>query len=159
MPACPPCRFCSRLNLYPLRTLAYQSAICQVSSLARSLVRWFSIARGIRDKTTALKSSVQVPVYLIVIITNKYYIIVVNPAITHMRAFVSVALVCTLLSLPVLAEKLRITTVPPGATVQINGVLVDNHAIRTKHSGRLSAQDQNFSWLTPPTSHGCAPNP
>jgi len=69
-----------------------------------------------------------VPVYLIVIITNKYYIIViivVNPAITHMRAFVSVALVCTLLSLPVLAEKLRITTVPPGATVQINGVLVD----------------------------------
>lgn len=42
----------------------------------------------------------------------------------HMRAFVGVPLVCALLSLPVLADKLRITTVPPGATVQINGVLV-----------------------------------
>jgi hypothetical protein len=49
---------------------------------------------------------------------------VVKPAITHMRAFVSVALVGALLSLPALADKLRITTVPPGATVQINGVLV-----------------------------------
>lgn len=42
----------------------------------------------------------------------------------HTRAFVGVPLVCALLSLPVLADKLRITTVPPGATVQINGVLV-----------------------------------
>jgi S1-C subfamily serine protease len=42
----------------------------------------------------------------------------------HLRAFVVVALVCALLSLPALADKLRIITVPPGAAVQINGVLV-----------------------------------
>jgi hypothetical protein len=34
------------------------------------------------------------------------------------------ALVWGLLSIPKLADKLRITTVPPGATVQINGVIV-----------------------------------
>jgi len=43
---------------------------------------------------------------------------------THMGAFLVAALGCALLSLPTLADKLRITTVPPGATVQINGVLV-----------------------------------
>ena len=43
---------------------------------------------------------------------------------TYMRAFVGVPLVCALLSLSALADKLRVTTVPPGATVQINGVLV-----------------------------------
>jgi hypothetical protein len=36
----------------------------------------------------------------------------------------SAALVCALLSFPARADKLRITTVPSGATVQINGVLV-----------------------------------
>ena len=44
--------------------------------------------------------------------------------IGHLRAFAVVALVCALLSLPALADKLRIITVPPGAAVQINGVLV-----------------------------------
>jgi hypothetical protein len=39
-------------------------------------------------------------------------------------AFISAALLCFLFSLPALADKLRITTVPSGATVQINGVLV-----------------------------------
>jgi|GEM_PF-6536455 len=135
MPACPPGRFCSRLNLYPLRTLAYQSAIRQVSSLARSLVRRFSIARGIRDKTIKLKSSVQVYVYRIVIIDNKDYIIVVNPAITRMRAFVSVALVCILLSLPVLADKLRITYRSAGSHGTNKPRPGGHHAIRTKHSG------------------------
>lgn len=44
--------------------------------------------------------------------------------LTHRRAITSATLVCGLLSFPALADKLRITTVPPGATVQINGVLV-----------------------------------
>ena len=42
----------------------------------------------------------------------------------HVRALTIATLVCGLLSFPALADKLRITTVPPGATVQINGVLV-----------------------------------
>jgi hypothetical protein len=37
---------------------------------------------------------------------------------------ISAALVCALLSFPARADKLRITTVPSGATVQINGVLL-----------------------------------
>src|ERR1700693_1476034 len=41
-----------------------------------------------------------------------------------MRAFATAALVCTLLSFPARADKLRITTVPSGATAQINDVLV-----------------------------------
>jgi PEGA domain len=40
------------------------------------------------------------------------------------RASAFATLVCALLSLPALADKLRITTIPPGATVQSNGVLV-----------------------------------
>jgi S1-C subfamily serine protease len=48
----------------------------------------------------------------------------VDLPIGHLRAFAVVALVCALLSLPALADKLRIITVPPGAAVQINGVLV-----------------------------------
>ena len=48
-----------------------------------------------------------------------------NPPFAHVRALASATLVCALLSLPALADKLRITTIPPGATVQINGVLVD----------------------------------
>jgi S1-C subfamily serine protease len=44
--------------------------------------------------------------------------------LTHPRAIASGALVCGLLSFPALADKLRITTVPPGAALQINGVLV-----------------------------------
>jgi S1-C subfamily serine protease len=44
--------------------------------------------------------------------------------LTHRSAITSATLVCGLLSFPALADKLRITTVPPGATVQINGVLV-----------------------------------
>ena len=47
-----------------------------------------------------------------------------NFAMTHMRALASAALICALLSLPALADKLRITSVPSGATVTINGVLV-----------------------------------
>jgi S1-C subfamily serine protease len=43
---------------------------------------------------------------------------------THTGAFLVAALGCALLSLPTLADKLRITTVPSGATVQINGVRV-----------------------------------
>jgi len=43
---------------------------------------------------------------------------------THTGAFLVAALGCALLSLPTLADKLRITTVPSGATVQVNGVLV-----------------------------------
>jgi hypothetical protein len=35
------------------------------------------------------------------------------------------------LSLATLADKLRITTVPPGAAVQINGVLVGTHTNKT----------------------------
>ena len=42
----------------------------------------------------------------------------------YVRALTIATLVCGLLSFPALADKLRITTVPPGATVQINGVLV-----------------------------------
>jgi hypothetical protein len=41
-----------------------------------------------------------------------------------MRAVISAALVCALVSLPARADKLRITSVPSGATVQINGVRV-----------------------------------
>jgi S1-C subfamily serine protease len=48
----------------------------------------------------------------------------VNPTIDHGRRLASAALICPLLSVRALADKLRITTVPPGATVQINGVLV-----------------------------------
>jgi hypothetical protein len=48
----------------------------------------------------------------------------VDTSIGHLRAFVVIALVCAFLSLPALANKLRIITVPPGAAVQINGVLV-----------------------------------
>jgi len=47
-----------------------------------------------------------------------------NPTIDHVRRLASAALICPLLSVPALADKLRITTVLPGATVQINGVLV-----------------------------------
>jgi hypothetical protein len=46
------------------------------------------------------------------------------PTFAHVRALASATLVCALLSLPALADKLRITTIPPGAAVQINGVLV-----------------------------------
>jgi S1-C subfamily serine protease len=48
----------------------------------------------------------------------------VHFGLTYRRAITSATLVCGLLSFPALADKLRITTVPPGATVQINGVLV-----------------------------------
>jgi S1-C subfamily serine protease len=48
----------------------------------------------------------------------------VDPPLTHVRAFAFATLVSALLSSPALADKLRITTVPPGAAVQINGVLV-----------------------------------
>jgi len=88
-------------------------------------VRRFSVARGIPDKTLELIwFDFAILVYLIAIITDCYYIAMVKLRTTHMRAFVSDVLVCALLSLPTLADKLRITTVPPGATVQINGVLV-----------------------------------
>ena len=39
--------------------------------------------------------------------------------LTYRRAITSATLACGLLSFPALADKLRITTVPPGATVQI----------------------------------------
>jgi len=48
----------------------------------------------------------------------------VHLRVTHRRAITSATLLCGLLSFPALADKLRITTLPPGATVQINGVLV-----------------------------------
>ena len=44
--------------------------------------------------------------------------------LSHVRALTGGALVCALLSLPAHADKLRIVTIPPGAAVQINGVLV-----------------------------------
>ena len=47
-----------------------------------------------------------------------------DPRTTQRRAFVIISLLCALLSVTALADKLRMTTVPPGATVQINGVLV-----------------------------------
>jgi hypothetical protein len=48
----------------------------------------------------------------------------VDPTGGHIRAFAGAVIVCALLSFPLLADKLRIITIPPGATVQINGVLV-----------------------------------
>ena len=81
----------------------------------------FQLLAESADKTSALSSQLCLP---IVIIANWYYIDVVDLRITHLRAFVSAALVCVFFSLPALADKLRITTVPSGATVQINGVLV-----------------------------------
>jgi serine protease Do len=50
---------------------------------------------------------------------------IVSLTVIHVRALAATgALVWAILSLPARADKLCITTVPPGATVQINGVLV-----------------------------------
>jgi S1-C subfamily serine protease len=50
---------------------------------------------------------------------------IVSLTVIHVRALAATgALVWAFLSLPARADKLCITTVPPGATVQINGVLV-----------------------------------
>jgi PEGA domain len=52
-----------------------------------------------------------------------------------MRAFVSLSLGGAPVSLPALADKLRITTVPAGAAVQINGVLVGTTPYEQNISG------------------------
>jgi S1-C subfamily serine protease len=52
-------------------------------------------------------------------------LVIVSLTVIHVRALAATgALVWAFLSLPARADKLCITTVPPGATVQINGVLV-----------------------------------